>query len=1221
MKPHQTDSNRLRTLAALAAFAILLGAAVPTARGENYINWNGNDASGHGNFSYCDNWYYSTCPTWAYGTEVDFSYVGNDGSGYDDLGGWVNIDNIIFDSSFAGAWTWSTAGNGINFNAKIENDSSYTQTWNIPTSGSLNGAGSIQLNPVSGNLILGSPVYNDNAVEYQVYGQGSHQLVLNADLVGGVSGKTGVAMNMEDLSGYYSVVDVKAAQTWGGSSWIYINSGELWIDSGGSLASGQQVQVGDGGGNNNISKLWLTSTYLSTFANNITVYGYSGLLRVIGGLNSSGNNTLSGNITLNYPVSLIANASGGTVKFSGVISGSGEGVTIAAGTSSSGTVVLSGANTYSGGTTINSGPTLQLGAANTIPGNTIAGDVTDNGILDLNTYSDTINGLNGSGTVNTVAGGTPTLTVGANGDSGTFSGVIKNTAGTLALTKSGSGTETLSGANTYSGVTTISAGTLYGSASGSIPGNVTVSAGTLELGNASAMSSGATLNLASSPASGAVNLNFSGTQTISALNFGSTSMAQGTWGASGAAHNNAAFTGSGLLNVTSGGTSQTITFPNPGTQTYGVAPITLTASAPGGTVTYTVTSGPATVSGSTLTITGAGSVTVQANQSGTTTYNAAAAVNQTFTVNKAALTVTGASVTPHVYDGTENATITGAALSGVLSGDTGNVTLGNATSGTFAQSTVGTGISVATAMTISGSASGNYSLTQPTLTGNITKAALTVTGASVAPHVYDGTENATITGATLSGVLSGDTGNVTLGNATSGTFAQSTVGTGISVATAMTISGSASGNYSLTQPTLTGNITMATTVINTPPTASAITYGQTLARATLSGGSATPSGGLFAFTSPSFVPPSGVTAYSVTYTPLDTNDYTAASTTVNVTVNPAITTETTNQTVCAGSVVTWTVAASGTSLTYQWQREGTNLVEGADNFTGTTNATLTNSEVAVTDAQDTNVVGQGYACVISSGSCSVSSTLVSLAVNPLPTVSVNSATVCAGSSATLTATNSASNPSYLWSDSETTASITVSPASTTAYTVTVTDGTTGCANSGSGTVTVNASPVAPANGVTINVAPTLEAMINIATVLSSWQGAGLSLQSAGPGSTAGGTVFKDATYIYYIPPSGTITSDSIPYTVANAGGCTTAASITLTFVPQGGIAQGITLSGGNPTINFAGIPGFEYDVQRSTDLVTWTTLETIIAPSDGVFSYTDNSPPGGNAAYYRLMQQ
>lgn len=79
--------------------------------------------------------------------------------------------------------------------------------------------------------------------------------------------------------------------------------------------------------------------------------------------------------------------------------------------------------------------------------------------------------------------------------------------------------------------------------------------------------------------------------------------------------------------------SQTINFPNPGNQTYGVAPITLTATATSGLpVSYTVISGPATVSGSTLTITGAGSVTVQATQAGNTNYAAATPVSVTFTV-------------------------------------------------------------------------------------------------------------------------------------------------------------------------------------------------------------------------------------------------------------------------------------------------------------------------------------------------------------------------------------------------------------------------------------------------------------------------------------------------------------------------------------------------------------------------------------------------------------
>ena len=117
------------------------------------------------------------------------------------------------------------------------------------------------------------------------------------------------------------------------------------------------------------------------------------------------------------------------------------------------------------------------------------------------------------------------------------------------------------------------------------------------------------------------------------------------------------------------------------------------------------------------------------------------------------------------------------------------------------------------------------------------------------------------------------------------------------------------------------------------------------------------------------------------------------------------------QAACAGSEVSWSVAASGAGLTYQWQRDGTNLVEGVDNFTGTTTATLTNSAVAAADSLDAT---NGYACVISIGTCSVTSTLASLTVNPLPTVSVNSATICAGDSAMLTATTGASSPSYQW---------------------------------------------------------------------------------------------------------------------------------------------------------------------------------------------------------------
>jgi hypothetical protein len=75
-------------------------------------------------------------------------------------------------------------------------------------------------------------------------------------------------------------------------------------------------------------------------------------------------------------------------------------------------------------------------------------------------------------------------------------------------------------------------------------------------------------------------------------------------------------------------------------------------------------------------------------------------------------------------------------------------------------------------------------------------------------------------------------------------------------------------------------------------------------------------------------------------------------------------------------------------------------------------------------------------------------------VNPIPTVSVNSPTICAGQPTTLTASGA---NSYAWSTGETGNSISVSPNVTTTFTLTGT--TTGCVSEPvSATVTVNALP-------------------------------------------------------------------------------------------------------------------------------------------------------------------
>jgi N-acetylneuraminic acid mutarotase len=129
----------------------------------------------------------------------------------------------------------------------------------------------------------------------------------------------------------------------------------------------------------------------------------------------------------------------------------------------------------------------------------------------------------------------------------------------------------------------------------------------------------------------------SGTATLAL-----TSLASGSYSikASYLGDTNYAAASSTAVSVTVSKAAQTIKFTAPSSVTYGVAPIALSATggASGQPVTFTVTSGPATVSASTLTITGAGSVVVTANQAGNSNYAAATAVQQTIKVNKATTT-------------------------------------------------------------------------------------------------------------------------------------------------------------------------------------------------------------------------------------------------------------------------------------------------------------------------------------------------------------------------------------------------------------------------------------------------------------------------------------------------------------------------------------------------------------------------------------------------------
>ncbi|MCA6484508.1 MAG: lamin tail domain-containing protein, partial [Chitinophagaceae bacterium] len=207
----------------------------------------------------------------------------------------------------------------------------------------------------------------------------------------------------------------------------------------------------------------------------------------------------------------------------------------------------------------------------------------------------------------------------------------------------------------------------------------------------------------------------------------------------------------------------------------------------------------------------------------------------------------------------------------------------------------------ATSATITTAASGNM----------VSKATPTI---SVAPSASNITFGETLASSTLTG----GTASVV------GTFAFTNLATAPNAGTAgqgVTFTPTDTDNYNTATTTTSVTVDKATTTISVAPTASNITYLQTLASSILTGGTASVAG-TFAFTTPSTVPNVGTANQGITFTPTDFNNYNSATTTISVTVDKA------NQTIAAITPATITkaigdapysaatTATSGLTVTY-----------------------------------------------------------------------------------------------------------------------------------------------------------------------------------------------------------------------------------------------------------------------------------------------------------------
>jgi fibronectin-binding autotransporter adhesin len=510
--------NDLALRTAIAAAAAFAGAAVDSARADSFT-WTG--LGGNNSWSTNSNWLGNVAPVSGSNTAVAF-----DGSSQTTVvfnAGAFNLNSISFKSEAAAFSINQTANEFFAFfpttaavPAHIDQFSNAPQVFGLTTTGlQLNGgdlifggsgSGAVTLNGTfagGGRVVLNSPTYT---LTVNSAGSSSH---VGFTLNGGTlrvsqDGLLGTGPTIFSLGGKLQLMSNQSM-----SHAIVVNTGGGVIDASGfggfinnSVTGTGRLTLTNSTGTGSLGVAGALQQFgglTITGANNtVTLSGsnnYSGGTIINGGAtvaadldsrfgDPAGSITLdggtlhptnSGTVTTNRTITL--GPGGGTADvvlgpygFNGPIGGSG-GLLKTGG----GLLGLLTANTYAGATTLLAGNTQVL-HNQALQNSTLV--LAGGGIQFVSpATAPIVGGLSGSGPLSLA--GLSSFTVGGNGASTTYSGNITGSGTLPTFTKTGSGTLTLGGSNTFAGAFAINAGTVVVASAGAISGGagVTIASG------------------------------------------------------------------------------------------------------------------------------------------------------------------------------------------------------------------------------------------------------------------------------------------------------------------------------------------------------------------------------------------------------------------------------------------------------------------------------------------------------------------------------------------------------------------------------------------------------------------------------------------------------------------------------------------------------------------------------------------------------------------------